>query len=59
MVLTAIMGRLFSKVEIDIVCHVPRQHLQLKSATLRTPHEPSTPPPKQTSLPKFQCGVLQ
>ena len=37
MVLTAIMRRLFSKVEVDIVCHVPRQHLQLKSATFCKP----------------------
>jgi hypothetical protein len=51
--LTALMRRLFNRVEVDIVCHVPRQHLQLKSATFCKPHEPSTPPQKQTSLPKF------
>lgn len=48
------MCRLFSKVEVDIVCHVPRQYLQYlqsKSATSSRPHEPSTPPQKQTSLP--------
>lgn len=59
MVLTAFMRRLFSKVEVDIVCHVPRQYLQSKSATFCKPHEPSTSPQKQTSLPKFQCGVLE
>ena len=52
-VLTALMCRLFSKLEVDIVCHVPRQHLHSKSATFCKPHEPLTPPRKQTSLPKF------
>jgi len=53
MALTASACRSFSKVEVDIVCNSPRQHLQSKSATFCKPHEPSTPPQKQTSLPKI------
>jgi hypothetical protein len=47
------MRKLFSRAEVDFVCHVPRQYLQLKSASFCKLHEPSAPPHKQTSLPKF------